>query len=141
MRDLHNSVAVRQTIPPATATASVTAASADRRGFESVEHVVAVGQSGDVLSPSLRIDLRLEHSHDDVTWEAVAEADVLGPAIAAGGVFATIDDPAEDASVHRLGYVGGRRYSRVVADLVGVHTNGTPLAALALLSHAHIRPV
>lgn len=141
MRDLHNKVAVRQTIAPATATADVTGAAADRRGFESVEHIVALGASGDALSPTVRIDLRLEHSHDNAAWEAVTDADVLGATVGAGGVFATVDDPAEDEAVHRLGYVGGRRYSRVVAAFTGSHTGGIPLAGLALLGHAHVKPV
>ena len=141
MRDLHNHVAVRQTLAPATATASMTGAAADRRGFESVEHIVARAQSGDELSPAVSIALRLEHSHDDAAFEAVTDADVLGATVDANGVFATVDDAGADETVHRLGYVGGRRYSRVVAAFTGTHTNGTPLVALALLGHAHVKPV
>ena len=141
MRDLHNKVAVRQTLAPAVATSDRTSAAADRRGFESVEHIVALGASGDALTSSRRIDLRLEHSHDDTAWEPVSDADVLGVVVDANGVFATIDDATLDESVYSAGYVGGRRYSRVVADFAGSHANGTPVAALALMSHAHVKPV
>jgi len=141
MRDLHNQVAVRHTLVPATVTADVTSAAVDRRGFESVEHAVIAGQSGDTLSASVKIDLKLEHSHDASVWEPVVDTDVIGAAVEVSGLFATIDDAAEDEAVYRIGYVGGRRHTRVVADFSGTHTNGTPLAALALLGHAHARPV
>lgn len=140
MRDLYNQVAVRHTLAPATVTAGVTGAAVDRRGFESVDHTVILGASGDTLSGSVSITLRLEHSHDGITWEAATDADALGPTIGASGIFATIDDPAEDDAVYRVGYVGGRRYTRIVADFAGVHSNGTPLAGLAMLGHAHMRP-
>ncbi len=140
MRDLHNQVAVRHTLVPATVTADTTGTTVDRRGFESVEHAVIAGQSADTLSASVKIDIKLEHSHDTSTWESVETSDVIGAEIATGGIFATIDDATEDERVYRVGYIGGRRYSRVVADLTGTHSNGTPLAAIALLSHAHARP-
>ncbi|MEQ8746957.1 hypothetical protein [Pyruvatibacter sp.] len=140
MRDLHNQVAVRHTLVPATVTGDTTGTTVDRRGFESVEHAVIAGQSADTLSASVKIDIKLEHSHDTSTWESVETSDVIGAEIATGGIFATIDDATEDERVYRVGYIGGRRYSRVVADLTGIHANGTPLAAIALLSHAHARP-
>ncbi|GAA6157479.1 hypothetical protein NBRC116588_29520 [Pyruvatibacter sp. HU-CL02332] len=141
MRDLHNQVAVRHTLVPAVVSADTTSTTVDRRGFESVEHAVIAGQSGDTLSGSLKIDIRLEHSHDASVWEAVTTPDVIGADVDAAGFFATIDDAAEDEAVYRIGYIGGRRYSRVVADFTGTHTNGTPMAALALLGHAHAKPV
>lgn len=141
MRDLHNQVAVRHTLVPATVTADVTSAAVDRRGFESVEHAVIAGQSGDTLSASIKIELKLEHSHDASTWEPVTDADVIGASVDGSGVFATIDDAAEDEAVYRIGYIGGRRHTRVAADFAGTHTNGTPLTALALLGHAHAKPV
>lgn len=141
MRDLHNQVAVRHTLVPATLSADTTSTAVDRRGFESVEHAVIAGQSGDTLSGSVKIDIKLEHSHDASVWEAVTTPDVIGAAVDDAGLFATIDDAAEDEAVYRIGYVGGRRYSRVAADFTGTHTNGTPVAAFALLSHAHAKPV
>lgn len=141
MRDLHNQVAVRHTLVPATVTTDVTSATVDRRGFESVEHALMVGQSGDTLSGSVKIDIKLEHSHDAATWEPVSIPDVIGGPVETPGLFATIDDATKDETVYRVGYVGGRRYSRLVADFAGTHTNGTPLSALALLGHAHAKPV
>jgi len=141
MRDLHNQVAVRHTLAPATHATTATGTTVDRRGFESVDHAVTLGASGDTLSPSVSITLKLEHSHDGSGWEAATDADALGPTLGAAGAFAVIDDTAEDGTTYRVGYVGGRRYSRVVAEFTGVHASGTPLAALALLGHAHMRPV
>ncbi len=140
MRDLHNQVAVRHTLVPAVTTADATGEAVDRRGFESVEHAVITGQSGDTLSGSVKIDLKLEHSHDNSAWDTVTTPDVIGATVT-DGIFATIEDAAEDEAVYRIGYIGGRRYSRVVADFTGTHSNGIPLAAIVLLGHAHARPV
>lgn len=141
MRDLHSYIALIQTLTPATRTADANGAGVDRQGFESVEHLVFVGLSGDVLSGALKIDLKLEESDDNVTFTAVTAAeDVVGGTVAAGGIFATIDDPSEDETAFRIGYVGGKRYSRIVMDLTGVHTNGTPTTAAALLGHPHRSP-
>jgi len=141
MRDLHNQVAVRHSLVPATVNSDANGTTIDRRGFESVEHAVILGQSGDSLSGSRRIDLKLQHSDDAAAWDAVTTEDVLGADIGTDGVFATVDNAAEDETIYRLGYIGGRRYSRVVADFSGSHSNGTPIAAVALLSHAHSKPV
>ena len=141
MRDLHDTIAVVQTLDPATTTTTRVGAPVDRQGFESVEHTALLGATGDVLSGSVFIELKLEHSEDASTWTAVTTADqVLGGPITASGIFATIDSTTQDQTAYRIGYVGNARYSRVTAALTGTHTSGTPIAALAILGAAHVKP-
>lgn len=141
MRDIHHNIAVVQTLDPAVTTADRVGAPVDRRGFEAAEHLVLVGASGDALSGSVFIELKLEHSEDGSNWSAVTLADdVLGGPVDSAGTFATVDAVAEDQTTYRIGYVGNARYSRVAADLTGTHTNGTPVGAVAILSAAHVKP-
>jgi hypothetical protein len=119
----------------ATRTADANGATIDRQGGEDLTLVANVGVSGDTLSGSVKILLEVEHSDDGSTWTDCADADILG-AVTGGattGTFAVIDDPAEDDAVYTCAYVGGKRYVRIVDNLVGTHTNGTPISAVALL--------
>lgn len=54
---------------------------------------------------------------------------------------ATIDDAAEDDAVIRFGYKGNKRYLQAVATATGSHSNGTPMAVLALLGSPSQAPV
>ena len=145
MRDLHSNISVIKTLAPIIGnndTEGTPAVSADRQGFNSIEHIAVIGASGDTLSGSVKIALVLEDSDDDVTFAAVTDAAaVLGATPDASGIVKVIDDPAEDDTVFRCGYVGSKRYSRLRADFTGTHTNGTPIAMLALRGHPESRPV
>ena len=125
--------------------------SVDNRGFESVLHFVTLGVSGDTLSVSVKVELKLEDSIDDVTFVAVTNADhvnintgssdgvVVEPD--SNGIFATIDDPAEDDLVYAIGYRGLKRHSRVVYDITGSHSNGMPMSNQAIRSRPAVSPV
>ena len=132
MKDLHHNIKTVQTLDPAVTTENRAGSPVDRRGFESVEHIVLFGASDDTLSESVKVDVKLEASEDGSNWAAVIEDDAInGGPISAGGVFATIDSTSLDQMDYRIGYVGNARYSRVSLVLTGTHTNGTPISAKA----------
>lgn len=140
MKDLHSNIKLVQSLTAATYTSDQNGATIDRQGFEAVEHIVEVGVSGDTLSGSVKIDFVLQESDDDSTWTDVTDAaavvvggDGVSAAPDANGIFATVDDAAEDDKILRIGYVGGKRYSRVEYDFTGTHSNGIPLAGCAVL--------
>lgn len=141
MRDLHHSLRLVQALDPAPTTADRFAAPIDRRGFEAVEHVVLIGSAGVALNGTMRFDLVLESSDDGATWQRVTqEADVHAAGIDEDGVFAVIDAVAKAGAAYSVGYVGGRRYSRIGVLAVGSHGTGTPIAAVTLLGAAQIAP-
>lgn len=148
MRDFANNVNVVQSITPkvASGTTDLTGASIDRKGYESVTHIVAVGVTGDTLSGSLKYDLILEHADAQADGSAgsysavTSNDDVLDGTVTAAGIFTTIDSNAEDDVVVKIGYRGNKRYSRVKIDLTGTHTNGTPVAAIAVLGNGSLNP-
>lgn len=142
MRDLHSNLGIVQSLDPAVTTSTRVGAPVDRQGYESVEHIVSLGVSGDTLSPSVSLSMKLEESEDGTNWTAVVnDSEVLGAVVDGTGVFALVDDPAEDGQAIAVGYVGDARYCRVQVELTGTHTNGTPVSALALLGHGGVRPV
>ncbi len=136
MRDLHNNIAVKQALEAIVVNNDTegTGDTVDLRGYNAASLIVDVGESGDTLSGSVKHDLKLQHSDNASDWSAVAQADVVGGTVDANGIFATIDADGEDGAIYRIGYVGSKRYIRLFCDTTGTHTNGTPMAAVAVLS-------
>jgi len=135
MRDLHNNVDVKEALEAIVVNNDTegTGSTIDLQGYNSAEMAVSVGQSGDTLSGSLFLEVKLQHSDDGSAWSAVGAADMLGAVPDANGRFALIDDPAEDGVVVAVGYIGSKRYIRVFCDTTGTWTVGTPIAAMAIL--------
>ena len=136
MRDLANSIAVLATLAPAARTASADGTGVDLKGFESATVIAEVGAEGITLSGTDYITFALEHSDDDSTYTAVtASADVVEGTVDSSGIFATFDDNAEAPAVATIGYVGGKRYVRVVDERSGTHGSATPTAAVIVKGH------
>jgi hypothetical protein len=131
MQDLSNKTAAVVSLAPANRTADANGTGIDLQFWESALVIAQAGAEGDTLSGSVYIQFKLEHSDDDSTYTAVAQADVADGTVSSG-VFATIDANGEAPSVHQLSYIGGKRYIRVVDDRTGTHTNGTPTSAVVV---------
>jgi len=141
MRDIHNSLKAVQTLDPAPSTATRYGAPVDGKGFQAVEHLVLIGVAGEELSEECSIACVLEASEDGHSWAPVTSAhDVLGPPPDEAGIFARIENNADDLSICRTGYAGPARFTRVGVLFNGTHEEVTPVAALALLGAAHLKP-
>lgn len=136
MRDLYRNILVTQHLNPATATTTKTSTTVDLQGYDSANVLISLGQSGDTLSGSLYWTLKLTHSDDDSSYSDVALAELTNSA-----ATVVVDSSAKDRTVYGFGYVGGKRYLRAVATNTGTHTNGTPMAMVALRGTASYRPV
>lgn len=144
-RDLLNNVSIDQVLDSVVVTTDINTTTTDMQGFDSCVMAVLMGDSGDTLSGSVFHELILQHGDQSDGSDAVAvgDDDVLlrdGETIASG-VFALVDAPAEDSRKFDIGYVGTKRYVRVVIDTTGTHSNGTPMAVAAIKSHATLAPV
>ena len=139
--DMHHNIASVQTLDPAVTTEARAGAPVDVQGFRAVEHIVAIGASGDTLSGTDYFDLILEASANGGDWDAVVEETHVLGTVDESGIFATIDDAMKEQAEYRIGYVGPMRYSRIRVVPSGTHTNGTPVAALALMGGADVKPV
>lgn len=141
IRDLLSQVTFQQIIDPDTLTADTTSAAVDLVKFSDVAFAVLVGASGDTLSGSVKIALEIQASDDNSSYAAVPDSD-LSNAVASvnTGTFAVIDAATEDDAVYTVKYTGNMRYLKLVVNLIGTHTNGTPIGAIAIKSGARYIP-
>ena len=108
----------------------------DRQGFESVMFVVNSGIEGDTLSGSVKFDFILQESDDDSSWSAVTSStSVTETSVDSSGIFLTLDANGETPQTSQIGYIGGKRYTRVKIDATGTHSNGTPISIQAILGN------
>ena len=106
--------------------ADVNGTGVDSQGFSSVTHVVNVGAPGITFSTTHKVEIELEHSDDNVTFtDVTSNTDVVGGTVGTNGLWQTIDADGDCNAVYAIGYVGGKRYSRVVLNFSGTHGTGT----------------
>lgn len=126
MRDLFNNIGARQALAPAVQAAAADGAAIDTLGFGSLAFVV---NTGAIVGGG---DFGVKVQESDEAGSGFADA--------AAGSFQT-NAPATLAasSTYRLGYIGAKRYARLVLTKVG----GTSIAAgaVAILGQAETRPV
>ena len=108
----------------------------DSQGFSSVTHVVNVGAPGITFSTTHKVEIELEHSDDNVTFtDVTSNTDVTGGTVGTNGLFQTIDADGDCNKVYAIGYVGGKRYSRVVLNFSGTHGTGTVFGVVGVKGH------
>jgi len=134
---------ISQLTDPVVITADETSAEVDNQGFDSLLLIGNIGLSADTLSGSVFIELEVQESDTSGSgFTAVADADLQNSVTGTNvGTFAVIDDPAEDKQRFITAYKGNKRFVRVVANLTGTHTNGTPISITSVQGNAEIRPV
>ena len=146
MQDLSNNIGLGNSIINAVKTAAENGSGIDLQGFEEATAVVSVGAEGDTLSSSVYFEVSLEHSDDDSTYTDCVQADIVNGTIASGGIWLKLDgttggDPDSAGGQWQVGYVGGKRYVRLVLAKTGTHSNGTPISGLIVKSRPRSAPV
>ena len=129
MRDLANRVVQTAVLAPVVQNATVTSSAIDLEGFNSAMISVATGIEGVTLSGSVFWTFILQHSDDDSTYTVVSSnTDVTDGSIDSNGIFLTLDANAETPQVSGIGYIGGKRYLKVVTTKNGTMSAGTPIS-------------
>ena len=141
MKDLSNNIVPVVSIINAVKTAAGNGTGVDLQGYESATVLVDVGAEGDTLSSSVYFEVSLEESDDDSTYTDVTQADIIDGTIASGGIFLKLDgtaggNPDTAGGIFRVGYVGNKRYIRVVLAKTGTHSTGTPIGAMVVKGSA-----
>ena len=141
MKVLSNNISPAVSLPAAVRTAAANGTGVDLQGYESATVLVDVGAEGDTLSSSVHFEVSLEESDDNSTFTDVAQASIIDGTIASGGIFLKLDgttggDPDTTGGIFRVGYVGNKRYIRVVLAKTGTHSNGTPIGAMVVRGSA-----
>lgn len=142
-RDLVSLLGVGSSLLPAVRTADETGTGVSLADAYAAEAIFHCGEPGDTLSGSVYIEAKLMESNDDISYTAVANADMQAPAgVTLGtdgtGVFALIDANGEASSVSKVGYIGSKKYIAVRHEVTGTHTNGTPTSAVILTKAKHL---
>ena len=141
MKDLSNSISPAVSLAAAVSSAAANGTGVDLQGYESATVLVDVGAEGDTLSSSVHFEISLEESDDNSTFTDVAQSGIVDGTISSGGIFLKLDgtaggNPDTAGGIFRVGYVGGKRYIRVVIAKTGTHSNGTPIGAMVIRGHA-----
>ena len=141
MKDLSNNINPAVSLAAAVRSAAANGTGVDLQGYESATVLVDVGAEGDTLSSSVYFEISLEESDDNSTFTDVAQASIIDGTIAAGGIFLKLDgtaggNPDTAGGIFRVGYVGNKRYLRVVIAKTGTHSNGTPIGAMVVRGSA-----
>lgn len=136
MRDLYRNVLVTQHLAPVVSTVTRTSTSIDMQGYNSVSAIVSLGLAGDTLSASVYWTLKLQHSDDDSSYSDVATADVYN-----GNTNFVVNSPSLDRNVYQFGYLGSKRYLKLVATPTGTHSVGTPIGMISLRGTPAYAPV
>ncbi|WP_037421969.1 hypothetical protein [Sinorhizobium sp. CCBAU 05631] len=141
MKDIHSDITVVSAIGAAVLTADNTPAAIDLRGYNAAEIVLVIGIGGITFDATNKIEFKLTHSDDDSTYTAVEAKDVLGvTSVGSGGIIKALIAAHAAAAAYRFGYVGGKRYLKILADFSGTHGTGTPIAALVLKGYGYNQP-
>jgi hypothetical protein len=117
-KELHNNVATCIMREAQDYTATVTSDLVNLAGFESCEVLVTVGALTGV-SGSNTLTAKLQECDTTVgtSFTDVAVADMIGG-------FTLIDSTAEDSTIQRVGYIGNKKYLRVVLTEAGTISAG-----------------
>ena len=122
-RDIYNQTMSVLTVVPVLGKTTITGVYADLKGFYGALVQVHFGDSGDTLAVGLNVTPKLQESDASGSgFTDVASAHMLG-------AFTIVDAPTEDQCIQEVGYIGYKRYLRVLLTFVGTHTNGIPIAA------------
>jgi hypothetical protein len=113
-------------------------------GFQAALLDISVGAGGITFSGTNKVEFKLTHSDDGVTYVAVTDADVIladGETVGAGGIVKALTAAHAAAAVYKVGYVGGKAFTQLLADFSGTHGTATPMAATWSLSEPAVAPV
>jgi len=138
MKDLFHKSKTVQLIEVAVFAADNTPVAVDLAGFESAVIAIAVGAGGITFSSSNKIEFVLTHSDDESSYSNVTDADMQGVSSITGGIIKSLVAAHATPDVSRFGYVGGKRYLKLLADYSGTHGTGTPISATVTKGDPHI---
>jgi hypothetical protein len=122
-----------EAIAPAVLAADNTPAAIDLLDYAAALLLLHIGVGGITFNGTNKIEFVLTHSDDDSTYTNVAEADVIkdanAPTAIANGIVRSLTAAHAASTLQKLGYIGGKRYLKLLSDFSGTHGTGTPIAA------------
>jgi hypothetical protein len=115
--------------------------------YDAETFLINVGVGGITFDGTNKIEVKLTHSDDDVTYTAVTDADVeivteAGAAgtVATGGIVLNLVAAHAAAGVTKVDYIGGKKFKKILADFSGTHGTGTPFCVTHLKGNPKYGP-
>jgi hypothetical protein len=135
MRDTYHNLKFVPAIAPVTVTDNtpLVGAIVSNAGFQALTYAIQTGVLADV-DATFVVLLEESDAADLSGSNPVADSDMLGTELLAGFTF------ADDTATRKLGYIGNKLYTRLTITPTG-NTGSAPISAMAVLSHANVRPV
>lgn len=135
MKDLFNSVHILRAISPVSMadTTPIVSQIIDRQGYDSLIFAIATGALPDA-DATFTVLLEEGDAANLSDAAAVADADLLGTEALASFTF------GDDNETRKLGYVGGKRYTRLTITPASLAAGGELVTALAILGHPALMP-
>ena len=138
MKDIHDKIEAVTLITPAIIAEDNTPGAVDRLNWEAAEILLHIGAGGITFSADNKIEFKLTHSDDDSTYTAVTSADLVGaPTVGTGGIIKSLVAAHATATNYQFGYIGNKRYLKLLADFSGTHGTGTEIGAWVLKGRPH----
>ncbi len=120
-----------------------TPAAIDLLDYGAATLLLNIGVGGITFSGTDKIEFVLTHSDDDSTYTNVTDTDVIkdanAPATISNGIIRALTAAHAAATLQKLGYVGGKRYIKLLADFSGTHGTGTPMSATVIRARGALR--
>jgi hypothetical protein len=104
----------------------------DRLGFGSLTYLINIGANTD-SDVTFTVLLEDGDAADMSDAAAVADAQLIGTEALAAFAF------GDDNQMRKLGYIGGKRYSRLTITPLG-NTGNIFVSCVAVMGHPHIAP-
>lgn len=141
MKDIYGNSSPAVLIGAATLDADNTPAGVSIADYQSALILISVGVGGITFTGTNKVEFKLTHSDDDSNYSAVAQADIAGATVGSGGIIKSLIAAHASPSVTKVGYHGGKRYLKLLADFGGTHGAGTPISAVVLRANPNLGPV
>lgn len=126
-REMKTLKSLKQTIKPQSASADVNGTDVDLSGFDAATIEVSVGTASGV-DGSNYVEYEVQHSDDDgagapAAYSAVANSDLTNYVSGTNtGTICKIDAATEDDLIYTAGYIGSKKWVRVVQNITGTVT-------------------
>lgn len=135
MRELHSNALVETLLAPAVVAASVNSAGLDMQGNRWSELLISVGDFA--FSGANKLTLAIQEANQSDFSDAATPSDyeVLG---AASGVIAVLDESADKEKTYKVGYIGIKRYVRIVITEEG--TVSVPVSVVGVKGGGGVYP-
>lgn len=132
MGDLYNNILVKESLPVATRTATANGTAVDRAEDDSLfQSAVVLVHTGTITDGTHTIEVQ-ESDASGSGFTAVADADLQGTEPVIGAT--------DDNKLYELGYLGSKRYIRVIVTAAGTTSGGT-YGATVILGAPRVAPV